>query len=202
MAVDIATAKHKHDRDGAIYYFCGAGCRTKFIADPARYLPDAAPRPVLEAVPAGVIWTCPMHPQVLQDKSGACPFCGMALEPLRPTSNAAAANPELASMSRRFWASVPISLALLVIAMALPSTPPWIELCLASLVVLWGGAPFFARGWMSMVNRNPEYVHPDRTRHGHRLPLQPGRDAMAHVLSAGLSRRTRPRRRLFQIRLR
>ena len=92
MSVDPATAEHSSDYDGATYYFCSVGCRNKFAADPARYLgPKAA---VAESMPVGVIYTCPMHPEIRQDRPGSCPICGMALEPeqpsaprLNPTSN-------------------------------------------------------------------------------------------------------------------
>ena len=154
MTVDIATAKHTHEHAGVTHYFCGAGCKAKFVADPDKYMSPAAKAKSPIPVPAGTIWTCPMHPERRRDAPGACPKCGMALEPLRATASAPERNPELTSMSRRFWATLPISAALLVIAMAVPATPPWVELILASFVVLWGGAPFFARGWASLVNRS------------------------------------------------
>ena len=95
-----------------------------------------------------------MHPQVRRDKPGPCPLCGMALEPLRTTAAVPTANPELASMRLRFWGTLPISVALMAIAMVFPATPPWIGAILASIAVLWGGGPFFARGWASLVNRS------------------------------------------------
>jgi Cu+-exporting ATPase len=167
MKVAIAGAQHTHEHQGTIYYFCCDGCRDLFVADPGRYLnpPLAADRPhhrhprantnIEPAMPAvGTIWTCPMHPEVKSDTPGACPKCGMALEPLRTTGPETQTNPELSAMSRRFWITLPISVALMALAMLAPGTPPWIAAILASVTVLWGGAPFFARGWASLVNRS------------------------------------------------
>ncbi|MCU1270329.1 MAG: Lead, cadmium, zinc and mercury transporting ATPase [Acidobacteriaceae bacterium] len=110
-------------------------------------------------------YTCPMHPQIVRDQPGTCPICGMALEP-RTVTATEEDNPELRDMTRRFWISVALTVPLLVIAMAdmLPGMPvqrvfpgawlPWIELLLATPVVLWGGWPFFQRGWASIVNRS------------------------------------------------
>src|ERR1051325_1579811 len=103
MTVDPATAKHRHDRAGQTYYFCSAGCRTKFAADPTKYL-DKHP-PAATPAPAGTIYTCPMHPEVRQTGPGSCPICGMALEP-EITSADAGPNPELADMSRRCWSGL------------------------------------------------------------------------------------------------
>src|SRR5665213_1407699 len=105
MRVDPATAKHRHDYRGTTHYFCGARCREKFIAEPEKYLnpPPAGPaaRPAPPAAPAGVPWTCPMHPEIVRDGPGACPKCGMELEPASVTA-ADAPNPALIDMSRRF----------------------------------------------------------------------------------------------------
>jgi Cu+-exporting ATPase len=110
-------------------------------------------------------WVCPMHPEVVRDRLGSCPKCGMALEP-RQSSGEEEKNPELASMTRRFWVSVAVAVPLLVMAMGdlIPGRPfehlasarglEWIELLLATPVVLWGGWPFFVRGWQSIVNRS------------------------------------------------
>src|ERR1700730_7031349 len=166
MRVDTATAKHRHEQGGHRYYFCSAGCREKFRADPARYLEKQEPARIKAAVPAGVQWTCPMHPQIVRDGPGSCPICGMALEPLTPTADEPE-NPELASLTRRFWVGVALSVPLVVLGMAGgflapaldtllgPRGPVWLQLALATPVVVWGGWPFFGRGWASVVNRSP-----------------------------------------------
>ena len=100
MDVDPHTAKHRAEDAGRTYYFCSAGCRTKFAANPSKYLaPEAAPS---ASVPEGTIYTCPMHPQIRQAGPGACPICGMALEPELVTATAKP-NAELADMTRRMW---------------------------------------------------------------------------------------------------
>jgi Cu+-exporting ATPase len=110
------------------------------------------------------LWTCPMHPQIVRQAPGSCPICGMALEPMTPSAGDAE-NPELRDMTRRFWAGVALSLPLLAIVMAehfakpaldaviSPPLAVWIQLVLATPAVLWGGWPFFRRGWASVVNR-------------------------------------------------
>jgi Cu+-exporting ATPase len=161
MSVDPATAEHRLTHDSEDYVFCSAGCRTKFEADPGRYLtPAAAPLPA----PSGTRWTCPMHPEIVQDAPGPCPLCGMALEPAGLPIEGP--NPELHDMSRRFWLGVVFALPLFLLDMAghVPGlglhhlVPPallaWIECALATPVVLWAGAPFFARGWTSLRNRS------------------------------------------------
>jgi P-type Cu+ transporter len=153
MSVDPATAKHRAEHRGRGYFFCGARCRERFVAEPERFLAPLKPAPAPAA--AGGKWTCPMHPQIVADEPGACPICGMGLEPMTPTGDKEA-NPELADMIRRFWVGVAFSVPLLLLAMSghLLPLPPllavWIELALASPVVLWGGRPFFERGWMSV----------------------------------------------------
>ena len=160
MTVDPATTAHHHEVEGTTYHFCSAGCRTKFIADPHRYLHPRAAAP--EDVPEGAIWTCPMHPEIRQVGPGSCPICGMALEPEMPTLEEGP-NPELVDMSRRFWVSAALSVPLFVLAMGaelfgwhwLPMrTAVWVQLALATPVVLWGGWPFFERGWASLKSRN------------------------------------------------
>ncbi|MGO9647684.1 MAG: heavy metal translocating P-type ATPase [Terriglobales bacterium] len=170
MTVDPATAKHRRQHGGQIYSFCCQGCAEKFQADPQKYLaPRAVPAmiQIAPAKPQGLAgeYTCPMHPEIVRPGPGSCPICGMALEPRTVTAQEEE-NPELRDMSRRFWVSVVLTVPLLAIAMAdmLPSMPvqhalpggwlPWIELLLASPVVLWGGWPFFQRGWASVVNRS------------------------------------------------
>ncbi len=168
MTVTTATP-HQTEHGGATIRFCSAGCRTKFLADPARYLSEPAkktpgsPQPAVAAAPSGA-WTCPMHPEIVRAGPGTCPICGMALEP-REISILDAPNPELVDMSRRFWVSLGFTIPTFAIAMAdvLPGRPlerllspaaaTWIQLVLASPVVLWGGWPFFERGWASLVTR-------------------------------------------------
>ncbi len=161
MTVDPHSAKHRHTHEGQPYYFCSARCREKFIAEPAQYL-KPAPKPATP-LPAGTIYTCPMHPEIRQEGPGSCPICGMALEP-EIVSADSAPNPELADMTRRFW----IGLALTLPAFALEmgghltglhqwlgqQTSNWIQLVLATPVVLWAGWPFFERGWASLQTRN------------------------------------------------
>ena len=147
MRVDPATAQHRAEHAGQSYFFCGRGCREKFTADPAKYLsPGPAPTPT----PRGAIWTCPMHPEVRQSGPGPCPICGMALEPLEPA--AGADNPELAEMSRRFWVCLVLTVPVAALGMFGGHAPlaPWLEFALATPVVLWGGAPFFVRAWVSI----------------------------------------------------
>ncbi len=161
MMVEPAGAKHRSEHAGQTYYFCGSRCRERFEADPARYLNPAGP-----AKPAaiGAKWTCPMHPQILRDAPGSCPICGMALEPLTPSAGEAA-SPELFEMTRRFWVGVALSLPLVALAMAGDFAKPaldalisprgaiWLQLALATPVVLWCGSPFFRRGAASLLNR-------------------------------------------------
>ena len=197
MTVDPATSQHHHEHAGETYYFCSDGCRGKFAADPEGYLGGAArPR---ESAPEGVPYTCPMHPDVVNEGPGDCPDCGMALEPMTVQAPATRTqytcpmhpevvaddpgecpicgmaleptvvtveeppNPELVDMTRRFWISLVFTVPVVVIAMAefVPGLPldgmfsapiwGWAELVLASPVVLWGGWPFFQRGWKSIV---------------------------------------------------
>jgi P-type Cu+ transporter len=197
-----ATASVEHA--GRTWYFCCAGCRTKFEAAPAKYdgsqpaslvslgpskkasapgqytcpmhpevlsgKPGACPKcgmalePVEPSTPAEhTEYTCPMHPQIVRDGPGACPICGMALEPRTVTVNAV--NPELISMTRRLWIGAVLTLPLLAVMVSdlLPDRPlqqllgaalGWVEFALASPVVLWGGWPFFERGWASIVHRS------------------------------------------------
>ncbi len=224
MTVNPATAKHKADYAGKTYYFCCPRCRERFEAAPQQYLqpkpqpppgqmvqiglakpkpsagapppatrppgqrpqsayvcpmcpevrqsgPGACPKcgmalePEVPVAATKTEYTCPMHPEIVRPGPGTCPICGMALEPRTVTAEEEE-NPELRDMTRRFWISVALTAPLLVIAMAdmLPGMPvehalpvgwlPWIELLLATPVVLWGGWPFFQRGWASIVNRS------------------------------------------------
>jgi len=162
MDVDPATAKHQTKHAGRNYYFCSAGCRTKFIGDPERYLVPKAATPAV-AAPEGTIYTCPMHPEVRQEGPGSCPICGMALEP-EMVSLEDAPNPELADMTRRFWIGLALTLPVFFLemgahlfefhALMAPKVSNWVQLVLATPVVLWAGAPFFERGWASLRTRN------------------------------------------------
>jgi Cu+-exporting ATPase len=159
MKVNPATSKHRHDYKGKTWRFCSNGCRTKFAADPEKYL-----QPKAEASPApeGTIYTCPMHPEIRQVGPGSCPICGMALEPLLATADAGP-NPELLDMTRRFWIGLALSLPVVALEMGghlfgLPHTlemnSNWLQLVFATPVVLWAGWPFFVRGWNSLLNRS------------------------------------------------
>src|ERR1700692_4438705 len=223
MNVNPATAKHVYGHEGKNYYFCCASCEEKFKADPPTYLSQKAPAPSLvmlgsapakkqsrdsstqtvpkhgaqvgayvcpmcpevrESKPGAcpscgmalepdvpvsstpIEYTCPMHPEIVRPAPGSCPICGMALEP-RTITAAADENPELRDMTRRFWISLALTVPLMTIAMSamlwpmglhriLPgATLPWLELALATPVVLWGGWPFFERFCTSLVNRSP-----------------------------------------------
>lgn len=163
MKVARASAKHFHRHEGVGYYFCSEGCLKKFQATPDRYLGD---RPAPEPMPKGTQYTCPMHPEVIRDKPGSCPKCGMALEPMGVPTGNEGPNPELVDFTRRFWVSAALSIPLLVITMGpmlgLPirdwmgeRAAVWFELVLATPVVLWAAIPFFHRGWESIINRSP-----------------------------------------------
>ncbi len=157
MTVDPHTAKHRADYRGHAYYFCSAGCRTKFVADPQKYLGPRA----REEVPEGTIYTCPMHPEIRQVGPGSCPICGMALEPEIATADSGP-NPELAGMTRRLWIGATLAVPVVVLDMGahifnLPiahATSAWIQFAFATPVVLWAGWPFFVRGWQSLLTRN------------------------------------------------
>jgi Cu+-exporting ATPase len=217
MTVDPARATATVEHAAKTYYFCCAGCAARFRAEPEKYLaakslapslahvplvqlggiqsPVAAPvkptvytcpmdpevrqdrpgpcpkcgmalEPDVPPAPATRIeYTCPMHPEVVRQMTGACPICGMALEP-RTAVLEEEENPELVSMTRRFWASVVLSIPVIALGMSdlIPGQPVqrvlsmhaigWIQLALATPVVLWAGSPFFARGWASLVNRS------------------------------------------------
>ncbi len=172
MQVDPEKAPARTQHQGKTYYFCMTGCKAKFDANPALYL---APKPSQNFVQLGGIaaapshislgqYTCPMHPQVRQRGPGSCPICGMALEPLEITA-AEEANPELEHIQRRFEISLALTVPLLAL-MILEMLPnhagqhwiaspiaAWLQFALATPVVLWGGWPFFERGWTSVITR-------------------------------------------------
>ena len=162
MSVDPATAKHKAEFAGKTYYFCCAGCREKFLAEPRRYVGET-PVEAAPSAPAGAIYTCPMHPQIRQAGPGICPICGMALEPETPAVETGP-NPELVDMTRRFWVAVALAIPVAALEMAghvvnldaivSPQLSNWIQLVLATPVVVWAGGPFFVRGARSIVSRN------------------------------------------------
>lgn len=169
MTVQSATAAGFSEYQGKTYYFCATSCLAKFRADPIYYLiPPEQRVPRATPVPIGgtVEYICPMDPEVLETKPGACRICGMALEP-KVVSLEEEGNPELEEMGRRFWICLGPALVVMFLAMAemipglsLPQvfTGPaknWVQWLLATPVVLWGGWPFFQRGWISVVNRAP-----------------------------------------------
>ncbi len=163
MTIDPADAVGHHDYKGQRYYFCAESCLEQFRENPEQFLDPAAR-------PAGVVdydaeYTCPMHPEVRQKGPGSCPICGMALEPVDATQ-ANERNPELEDMTRRFKVSLALTAPILafMVAEMIPGRPlerlvshglrNWIEFLLVTPVVLWGGWPFFERGWASIVNRH------------------------------------------------
>jgi Cu+-exporting ATPase len=160
---------HKAEHAGRRYWFCSAGCHTKFVANPQKYLEPVAadvPAPGAEEAPspeaaAGAVYTCPMHPEIRQDRPGNCPKCGMTLEPVLPSLDDEA-DPELADFTRRFWWTLPLTVVVTVLAMfghrlgwMAMGTQSWVELVLTVPIVLWAGWPFFVRGAQSVVNRSP-----------------------------------------------
>lgn len=159
MMVATGSAEGSTEYEGTTYYFCSKSCLEKFKAEPKKYLQGSssdASTPARE----GTKWTCPMHPQIVQDGPGSCPICGMALEPMQPSLDDSD-NPELRQMSLRFWVSAVLTAPILFLAMApsifgmvIPPWREWVNLALATPVVLWGGWPFFERGWRSIVTRN------------------------------------------------
>jgi Cu+-exporting ATPase len=161
MSVDPHMAQHKAEHHGRTYYFCAAGCRTKFMANPQKYLEPGSVAD--EPVPEGTEYTCPMHPEIRQIGPGSCPICGMALEPLLVTADSGP-NPELADMTRRFWIGLVITLPVFIMEMGGHlfglhmlmdrNVSNYVQLALATPVVLWAGWPFFVRGWDSLKTRH------------------------------------------------
>jgi Cu+-exporting ATPase len=169
MTVQPATAAGSHDYQGKTYYFCATSCLTKFRSDPGYYLTPPEQRTMRMApAPTGEVieYVCPMDPEVLETKPGPCRICGMALEP-KVVSAEDVGNPELVDMSRRFWVCLGPAAVVMLLAMSemIPGMPfqqwfggtslNWAQLLLATPVVIWGGAPFFQRGWASVVNQAP-----------------------------------------------
>jgi Cu+-exporting ATPase len=161
MRVDPRTTPHRHDHAGHTYFFCSDRCRTKFAAAPTHYLKPGQ-QTQQTSVPAGTIYTCPMHPQIREPGPGHCPICGMALE-LEIASADAGPDPELADMTRRFWVALVLTIPVFGLEMGAhmlnlhalsPTVSSWVQLFFATPVVLWAGWPFFVRGWHSLVTRN------------------------------------------------
>ena len=164
MEVDPETTAFRARYEGANYFFCSKGCQSKFTAEPKRYgHGDQDDSASAGAEPEGTIYTCPMHPEVRQIGPGSCPICGMALEPVLVTADAGPSE-ELRDMTRRFWVGLALALPVFVLEMGghifdighlIGGTASnWIQLVLATPVVLWAGWPFFVRGWHSLVNRS------------------------------------------------
>jgi Cu+-exporting ATPase len=155
MRVDPVSSRFRTEHAGHVFHFCSARCQQKFVTDPAAFLAAEAPvaatqTPSILAAGTGTRYTCPMHPEIIRDAPGACPICGMALEPVLPVEDEV--NPELEDFRRRFWWTLPLSLGVLALAMAghrlawpAPTARTWIELGLSTPVVLWAGWPFFVR---------------------------------------------------------
>ncbi|AWB33928.1 copper-transporting ATPase [Orrella marina] len=147
--------------EGKRFYFCSTKCSETFKRDPKKFTGQKNKNEAaFEQVAPGTIYTCPMHPEIRQDRPGNCPKCGMALEPLMPSLEDD--NPELKDFSRRFWWTLPFTVIVTVLAMFGPqlgwfsmSAQTWIELVLSIPVVLWAGQPFFVRGWQSVINSSP-----------------------------------------------
>ncbi len=162
MKVRRETARHRFEYRGQEYLFCSSRCRERFQADPENFLKteSSEPKPQKPAADAGAIYTCPMHPEIRQIGPGTCPICGMALEPEQGSLDQGP-DPELIHMRRRFWIALPLTLPVVAIEMGRhvglmnlvsPQWSNWISLVLSTPVVLWAGAPFFARGWRSVVS--------------------------------------------------
>lgn len=160
MTVDRAAARHSHSFSGSTWYFCSKHCLDRFAADPERYAKGMQkPEPM-----SGAVYTCPMHPEIRQPGPGACPKCGMALEPVLASADGSP-NPELADMTRRFWIGLALTVPVFALAMAehlpglhgmLPGArvSGWIQLLFSIPVVLWSAWPFFVRGWNSLVSHS------------------------------------------------
>jgi P-type Cu+ transporter len=171
MSVDPAHAASSHLYEGQTYYFCNPSCLARFRENPAAYVgtggaPAPSPPPTALPAPVGTVYTCPMHPEIVRNAPGACPICGMALEPRVPTLEEAE-NPELQDMTRRFRIGLALTAPILLLMLdeLLPGRPlhaalppglvAWGQLLLATPVVWWAGWPLFERGWASVVNRSP-----------------------------------------------
>jgi P-type Cu+ transporter len=159
MTVDPRATPHQHTHRSKPYFFCSAGCRTKFAAEPDKYV-EGKTKP--ESMPANIVYTCPMHPEVRQIGPGSCPICGMALEPDVMTADSGP-NPELADMTRRFWVALVLTIPVVVLEMGQhllglrlvsANTSNWLQFIFATPVVLWAGWPFIVRADQSILTRN------------------------------------------------
>ena len=158
MKVDPAKAPQRHTHGGRAYYFCGSGCRGKFVTEPGKYLDAASSTAATPPAAEGMIYTCPMHPEVRQLAPGACPICGMALEPQSGIADDGDGG-ELADMTRRLWISAVLALPVVILEMGTHlfgfaplshTASASVQLVFATPVVLWGGWPFFVRGALSL----------------------------------------------------
>jgi Cu+-exporting ATPase len=181
MKVDRASARHFLRYQGEKHYFCSARCLEKFEAEPEKYLGD---RPAPEPMPAGTQYTCPMHPEIVQDGPGDCPLCGMALEPMGVPTGDEGPNPELVDFTRRFWVSVTLALPLVVISMG-PMVGLPVRDWLGERVAVWAE---FALGLDPQPQ--PQHVDADLHRSGGGLSLQCRGDAVPRPVPA---RGARPR---------
>ena len=161
MSVDPTTATHIATHGGEHHYFCSAGCLAKFKADPDHYAAKSAGGDT--DAPESAIWTCPMHPEIRRPGPGSCPICGMALEPVLPTVSDGPSE-EYRDMRRRFWVGLVFALPVFALEMGGHltglhqlvgrQTSNWIQMLLATPVVLWAGWPFFERAWLSIRNKS------------------------------------------------
>ncbi len=163
MNVDPTATPHRFEANGVTSYFCSAHCREEFAVDPAKYTEPTTVKPPASA--PGIIYTCPMHPQIRQQGPGNCPICGMALEPETATVETGP-SPELVDFTRRFWIGTALSSPLVLYEMGAhipglgmhglvaPATAVWLQLTLATPVVLWAGWPLLVRGAQSFVRRH------------------------------------------------
>ena len=166
MGVEASVAKFRVERGGATTYFCSERCKSKYLADPDKYaIPSVAELPASAPTTQGVVYTCPMHPQIRRNAPGDCPICGMTLEPVTATLEGGP-SPELRDMTRRFWIGTALAVPMLILEMGshlpglnlhhyvAPALSMWIQFALGTPVVLWAGWPFFERAWASVLNRS------------------------------------------------
>tara|TARA_R110000744_G_scaffold91550_3_gene177636 strand:- start:64558 stop:66951 length:2394 start_codon:yes stop_codon:yes gene_type:complete len=165
MSVEPGPDRPHYSHAGTTYYFCSQKCHDKFVADPDHFL-SGAHKTASAPMPAGTQYTCPMHPEIVRSQPGSCPICGMALEPMGVPTGEEGPNPELIDFRRRFWVGAILTIPLLILSMgpfaglgfirdAIGETSAmWVELVLATPVILWSGWPFFERGVQSVITRN------------------------------------------------